>query len=149
MSEVHVKEGESLDSALKRFKRSCAKAGVLAEVRKQRVLRAPASSAARSLRLRARTVISVTIDLLVNIPGLAEDVPPPPTAGYFGQRVGGGQGCPPGLLYACQYLRQQSPHSGRVSRPRVMPSCAPRASLRRKVSPSSSRTKRARRPADR
>ena len=35
-----------------------------------------------------------------------------------------------------------SPHSGRVSRPRVMPSCAPRASLRRSVSPSSSRTKR-------
>ncbi len=35
MSEVHVKEGESLDSALKRFKRSCAKAGVLAEVRKR------------------------------------------------------------------------------------------------------------------
>ena len=34
MSEVHVKEGESLDSALKRFKRSCAKAGVLA-VRKR------------------------------------------------------------------------------------------------------------------
>ena len=31
MSEVHVKENESLDSALKRFKRSCAKAGVLAE----------------------------------------------------------------------------------------------------------------------
>ena len=33
MSEIHVREGESLDSALKRFKRSCAKAGVLAEVR--------------------------------------------------------------------------------------------------------------------
>ena len=31
MSEVHVKEGESLENALKRFKRSCAKAGVLAE----------------------------------------------------------------------------------------------------------------------
>ena len=31
MSEVHVKENESLDSALKRFKRSCAKAGVLAD----------------------------------------------------------------------------------------------------------------------
>ena len=28
MSEIHVKEGESIDSALKRFKRSCAKAGV-------------------------------------------------------------------------------------------------------------------------
>ena len=31
MSEIHVKEGESIDSALKRFKRSCAKAGVIAE----------------------------------------------------------------------------------------------------------------------
>ena len=35
MSEVRIKENESLDSALKRFKRSCAKAGVLAEVRKR------------------------------------------------------------------------------------------------------------------
>ncbi|NLX64869.1 MAG: 30S ribosomal protein S21 [Clostridiaceae bacterium] len=35
MSEVKVKENESLDSALKRFKRQCAKAGVLAEVRKR------------------------------------------------------------------------------------------------------------------
>ena len=25
MSEIHVKDGESIDSALKRFKRSCAK----------------------------------------------------------------------------------------------------------------------------
>ncbi len=32
MSEIHVKDGESIDSALKRFKRSCAKAGVIAEV---------------------------------------------------------------------------------------------------------------------
>ena len=35
MSEVHVKENESLESALKRFKRSCAKAGVIAEVKKR------------------------------------------------------------------------------------------------------------------
>lgn len=35
MSEIRVKENESLDSALKRFKRQCAKAGVLAEVRKR------------------------------------------------------------------------------------------------------------------
>ena len=34
MSEVRVKENESLDSALRRFKRSCARSGVLAEVRK-------------------------------------------------------------------------------------------------------------------
>ena len=35
MSEIRVKDNESLDSALRRFKRSCAKAGVLSEVRKR------------------------------------------------------------------------------------------------------------------
>lgn len=35
MSEIRIKENESLDSALKRFKRQCAKSGVLAEVRKR------------------------------------------------------------------------------------------------------------------
>ena len=35
MSEVRVKETESLDSALRRWKKSCARSGVLAEVRKR------------------------------------------------------------------------------------------------------------------
>lgn len=35
MSEIKVRNNESLESALKRFKRECAKAGVLAEVRKR------------------------------------------------------------------------------------------------------------------
>lgn len=35
VSEVRLKENESLDNALKRFKRQCARAGVLAEVRKR------------------------------------------------------------------------------------------------------------------
>ena len=35
MSEVKVRKGESLESALRRFKRSCQKAGVLSEVRKR------------------------------------------------------------------------------------------------------------------
>ena len=35
MSEVRVKENESLDSALRRFKRNCAKAGIMGEVRKR------------------------------------------------------------------------------------------------------------------
>jgi len=35
MSEIKVKENESLDNALRRFKRQCAKAGVLNEVRKR------------------------------------------------------------------------------------------------------------------
>lgn len=35
MSEIRVGENESLESALKRFKRKCAKAGVIAEIRKR------------------------------------------------------------------------------------------------------------------
>lgn len=34
VSEVRLRENESLESALKRFKRQCAKSGVLAEARK-------------------------------------------------------------------------------------------------------------------
>ena len=41
MSEIYVKENESLDNALKRFKRSCAKSGVLAEVRKREHYESP------------------------------------------------------------------------------------------------------------
>ena len=35
MSEIRVKDNESIDSALRRFNRSCAKSGILAEVRKR------------------------------------------------------------------------------------------------------------------
>lgn len=35
MSEVRVGKNESLDSALRRFKRTCQKAGVLSEVKKR------------------------------------------------------------------------------------------------------------------
>lgn len=35
MSEVKVGEGESLESALKRFKKQCARAGIMGEVRKR------------------------------------------------------------------------------------------------------------------
>ncbi len=35
MAEIKVKDNESLDSALRRFKRQCARSGVLAELRKR------------------------------------------------------------------------------------------------------------------
>jgi small subunit ribosomal protein S21 len=35
MSEIRVGENESLENALKRFKRKCARAGVIAEIRKR------------------------------------------------------------------------------------------------------------------
>ncbi|MDR2605981.1 MAG: 30S ribosomal protein S21 [Oscillospiraceae bacterium] len=41
MAEVRVKDGESLDSALRRFKRNCAKSGVLADLRKKEYYQSP------------------------------------------------------------------------------------------------------------
>lgn len=58
MSEVKVGKNESLDSALRRWKRSCQKAGVLSEVRKREhyekpsVKRKKKSEAARKRKVR-------------------------------------------------------------------------------------------------
>jgi len=41
MSEVHIKDNETLDSALKRFKRNCAKSGVLSDLRKKEYYQSP------------------------------------------------------------------------------------------------------------
>ena len=41
VSEVHIKDNESLDSALKRFKRNCAKSGVLSDLRKKEYYQSP------------------------------------------------------------------------------------------------------------
>ena len=54
MSEIRIKENESIDSALRRFKRSCAKAGTLSELRKREHYESPSVKRRRSLRLRAR-----------------------------------------------------------------------------------------------
>jgi len=35
MSEVRIKDNETLDSALRRFKKNCAKSGIMGEVRKR------------------------------------------------------------------------------------------------------------------
>lgn len=56
MSEIRVGDNESLDNALKRFKRQCARAGVIGEVRKREhyekpsVKRKKKSEAARKKR---------------------------------------------------------------------------------------------------
>ena len=58
MAEIRVKDNESLDSALRRFKRQCARAGVLNEVRKREhyekpsVKRKKKSEAARKHKYR-------------------------------------------------------------------------------------------------
>ena len=58
VSEVRVKENESLDSALRRFKRQYARSGVMAEVRKREAYEKPSvkrkkkSEAARKRKYR-------------------------------------------------------------------------------------------------
>jgi len=41
MSEIRIKDNESLDSALRRFKKQCARSGVIAEVRKREAYEKP------------------------------------------------------------------------------------------------------------
>ena len=41
MAEVKVKEGESLDSALRRFKRQCARSNILTDLRKREYYEKP------------------------------------------------------------------------------------------------------------
>ena len=41
MAEIRIKDNESLDSALRRFKKQCARAGVIAEVRKREACEKP------------------------------------------------------------------------------------------------------------
>ena len=41
MAEIRVKENETLDSALRRFKRQCAKTGILTELRKRECYEKP------------------------------------------------------------------------------------------------------------
>ena len=52
MAEVRVKENESLDSALRRFKRQCARSGVLSELRKREHYEKPSVKRKKKLRLQ-------------------------------------------------------------------------------------------------
>lgn len=58
MSEIRIKDNESLDSALRRFKKQCAKSGVIAEVRKREAYEKPSvrrkkkSEAARKRKVK-------------------------------------------------------------------------------------------------
>ena len=59
MAEIRVKENESLDSALRGFKRQCARSGVIAEVKKREhyekpsVKRKKKSEAARKRKFKS------------------------------------------------------------------------------------------------
>ena len=50
MTEIKVGENESIDSAIKRFKRQCARSGVLTEYRKREHYEKPSLKRKRNLR---------------------------------------------------------------------------------------------------
>jgi small subunit ribosomal protein S21 len=68
MAEIRLGKNESLDTALKRFKRSCARDGVLAEVRKREHYEKP--SVKRSPKLLASVSSDFTeLDCYLKING--------------------------------------------------------------------------------
>lgn len=54
MAEVHVREGESLESALKRFRREVKKSNIFSELKRKRHYEKPSERRQRKLRTRAR-----------------------------------------------------------------------------------------------
>jgi small subunit ribosomal protein S21 len=52
MAWVRVKENEPIDSAIRRFKKQCEKAGILKELRKRERARSPAQARATALARR-------------------------------------------------------------------------------------------------
>ena len=54
MAEVHVREGESLESALKRFRREVKKSNIFSELKRKRHYEKPSERRQRKLRNRNR-----------------------------------------------------------------------------------------------
>ena len=69
MSNVIVKENESLDSALRRFKRNCAKAGIQQEIRKREHYEKP--SVRRKKKSEFRALWIQRINAAVRLEGLS------------------------------------------------------------------------------
>ena len=57
MAEIRLKENESLDNALRRFKRQCSKAGVLSEIRKREHYEKPSVKRKEKIGSREKTQI--------------------------------------------------------------------------------------------
>ena len=54
MPAVRVKEGESFESALRRFKKKCEKAGILSDLRKHRHFEKPSEKRKRKMNAAVR-----------------------------------------------------------------------------------------------
>ena len=67
MSNVIVKDNESLDSALRRFKRNCAKAGIQQEIRKREHYEKP------SVRRKKKSEAARKFNLCIKAGGVHKD----------------------------------------------------------------------------
>lgn len=54
MAEIHVREGESLESALKRFRREVKKSNIFSELKRKRHYEKPSERRQRKIRARER-----------------------------------------------------------------------------------------------
>jgi small subunit ribosomal protein S21 len=54
MAEIHVREGESLENALKRFRREVKKSNIVSELKRKRHYEKPSERRQRKLRNRNR-----------------------------------------------------------------------------------------------
>lgn len=59
MSEVRVGENESLDNALRRFRRQCSRAGVLSELRKREHYESPSVKRKKNQKQQERENINI------------------------------------------------------------------------------------------
>ena len=67
MSEIKVGENETLESALRRFKRKCARAGVLSEVRKREHYEKPSVKRKKNQKLQEREIQVVLINMFFTV----------------------------------------------------------------------------------
>jgi small subunit ribosomal protein S21 len=57
MAEIHVREGESLENALKRFRREVKKSNIFSELKRKRHYEKPSERRQRKLRNRNRRTV--------------------------------------------------------------------------------------------
>lgn len=60
MSNIRIREGESFESAVRRFKRSCEKAGILSELRKREHYEKPSVRKKRKMMAARKRALKKT-----------------------------------------------------------------------------------------
>ena len=65
-SEIRVKDKESLDSALRRFKKSCARSGIIQEVRKREAYEKPSVRRKKKSEVKSQRIWLIYFQIYIN-----------------------------------------------------------------------------------